>query len=39
MLDYVGFRVGRGWVVGYGMDLDGQYRELDWIGVLADDRF
>ena len=38
-LDYVGFRVERGWVVGYGMDLDGEYRELDWIGVLVDERF
>jgi len=36
-LDYVGFRVERGWVVGYGMDLDGEYRELDWIGVLVDE--
>jgi hypoxanthine phosphoribosyltransferase len=33
-LDHVGFEVGRGWVVGYGMDLDGAYRELDWLGVL-----
>jgi hypoxanthine phosphoribosyltransferase len=38
-LDYVGFSVERGWVVGYGMDLDGRYRELDWIGVLVDERF
>jgi hypoxanthine phosphoribosyltransferase len=38
-LDYVGFRVERGWVVGFGMDLDGAYRELDWIGVLVDERF
>jgi hypoxanthine phosphoribosyltransferase len=38
-LDYVGFPVERGWVVGYGMDLDGAYRELDWIGVLVDERF
>ena len=37
-LDYVGFRVERGWVVGYGMDLDGAYRELDWIGVLVEPR-
>jgi hypoxanthine phosphoribosyltransferase len=32
-LDYVGFEIGDGWVVGCGMDLDGAYRELDWIGV------
>jgi hypoxanthine phosphoribosyltransferase len=38
-LDHVGFEVARGWVVGYGMDLDGAYRELDWIGVLVDERF
>jgi hypoxanthine phosphoribosyltransferase len=38
-LDYVGFTVERGWVVGYGMDLDGAYRELDWIGVWRDERF
>jgi len=34
-LDHVGFEVARGWVVGYGMDLDGDYRELDWLGVVA----
>ena len=33
-LDHVGFEVGRGWVIGYGMDLDGKYRELDFLGVL-----
>jgi hypoxanthine phosphoribosyltransferase len=33
-LDHVGFEVGNGWIVGYGMDLDGAYRELDWLGVL-----
>jgi hypoxanthine phosphoribosyltransferase len=33
-LDHVGFEVGAGWVVGYGMDLDGAFRELDWLGVL-----
>jgi len=33
-LDHVGFEVGVGWVVGYGMDLDGAYRELDWLGVI-----
>jgi hypoxanthine phosphoribosyltransferase len=33
-LDHVGFEVARGWVVGFGMDLDGAYRELDWIGVI-----
>ena len=38
-LDYVGFQVESGWVIGYGMDVDGVFRELDWIGVLRDDRF
>ena len=38
-LDYVGFEVESGWVIGYGMDVDGEYRDLDWIGVLRDDRF
>ena len=33
-LDHVGFEVARGWVVGYGMDLDDQYRDLDWLGVV-----
>jgi hypoxanthine phosphoribosyltransferase len=33
-LDHVGFEVARGWIVGYGMDLDGDYRELDWLGVV-----
>lgn len=37
--DYVGFVVESGWVVGFGMDLDGAYRELDFIGVLRDERF
>jgi hypoxanthine phosphoribosyltransferase len=38
-LDYVGFEVERGWVVGFGMDLDGSYRELDYVGVVVDPRF
>lgn len=32
--DYVGFRVGDQFVVGYGLDLDGHYRNLPYIGVL-----
>ncbi len=32
-LDYIGFEVDDGWVVGCGMDLDGAYRDLEWIGV------
>ena len=38
-LDYVGFEVESGWVIGYGMDVDGEYRDLDWIGILREDRF
>ena len=33
-LDYVGFDVDEGWVVGFGMDLDGAYRDLDEIALL-----
>jgi len=33
-LDYVGFEVESGWVVGYGMDIDGEFRDLDEIGVI-----
>jgi hypoxanthine phosphoribosyltransferase len=36
---YAGFVVESGWVVGFGMDLDGAHRELDYIGVLRDERF
>jgi hypoxanthine phosphoribosyltransferase len=32
---YVGFEVERGWVVGFGMDLDGRYRELDDISLAV----
>lgn len=31
---YVGFEIARGWVVGFGMDLDGQHRDLDYIAVI-----
>jgi hypoxanthine phosphoribosyltransferase len=39
VLDYVGFEVESGWVIGYGMDVDGEYGDLDWIGILREDRF
>lgn len=32
-LDYVGFEVDDGWVVGFGMDLDERYRDLDHLAV------
>jgi len=38
VLDYVGFDVSDGWIVGYGMDLDGRFRELDHLAVLDEDR-
>ena len=34
-LDYVGFEVKHGWVVGFGMDLEGRYRELDNLAILG----
>ncbi len=33
-LDYVGYEVPNKFVVGYGVDFDGKYRELDYIGFL-----
>ena len=33
-LDYVGFHLDEGWVVGFGMDLDGRFRELDHLAVV-----
>jgi hypoxanthine phosphoribosyltransferase len=35
-IDYLGFEVKSGWVIGFGMDLDGAYRDLDHIAVLAE---
>ena len=35
--DYAGFEVERGWIVGFGMDVDGELRELDEIGMVIDD--
>ena len=32
--DYVGFEVGNEFVVGYGLDYNGEYRNLPLIGVL-----
>ena len=36
-LDYAGFVVERGWGVGYGMDVDGEIRDLDEIGAVSED--
>ncbi len=33
-LHYVGFEVDEGWVVGFGMDLDGKYRDLDNLAIV-----
>jgi len=33
-LRFVCFELARGWAVGFGMDLDGRYRELDHIAIL-----
>jgi hypoxanthine phosphoribosyltransferase len=32
--DYVGFEVPNEFVVGYGLDYDGKYRNLPYVGVL-----
>lgn len=34
-LDYVGFQVKHGWVVGFGMDLEGRYRDLDYLAIAT----
>lgn len=33
-IDYVGFKIGREFVVGYGIDYAGQYRNLPYIGFI-----
>lgn len=33
-LDYVGFEIPDGWVVGYGLDYDNRWRTLPYIGIL-----
>lgn len=35
--DYAGFEVEGGWIVGFGMDVDGELRELDEIGMVVED--
>jgi hypoxanthine phosphoribosyltransferase len=36
-IDYSGFQIGNVFVVGYGLDFDELYRNLPFIGALADD--
>jgi hypoxanthine phosphoribosyltransferase len=36
--DFRGFTIEDEFVVGYGLDLDGEYRNLPFIGVLAEER-
>jgi hypoxanthine phosphoribosyltransferase len=33
--DYVGFSIGRNFVIGYGLDLDGRYRNLPYVAELV----
>jgi len=35
-IDYCGFRIGREFVVGYGLDFDERYRNLPYIAVVED---
>ncbi|MEI6675040.1 MAG: hypothetical protein WCO57_07680 [Verrucomicrobiota bacterium] len=37
-VDYVGFEIGDEFVVGYGLDYMGKYRNLPFVGVLKADR-
>jgi hypoxanthine phosphoribosyltransferase len=33
-IEYIGFEIEKGWVVGVGMDLDGRFRDLDHLGIV-----
>tara|TARA_Y100000310_G_scaffold228743_1_gene231038 strand:- start:5478 stop:6020 length:543 start_codon:yes stop_codon:yes gene_type:complete len=35
-IDYLGIEIPDEFVVGYGMDFNGKYRELDYMGILED---
>jgi hypoxanthine phosphoribosyltransferase len=36
MVDYVGFSIDDKFVVGYGLDYAGQYRNLPYIAIVGD---
>ncbi|MEW6057699.1 MAG: hypoxanthine phosphoribosyltransferase [Bdellovibrionota bacterium] len=36
-IDYVGFKIAKEFVVGYGLDHGGKYRQLPYIGVIEND--
>lgn len=35
-IDYLGFEIDDKFVIGYGLDFDGKYRELPYIGIYSD---
>ena len=35
-IDYLGFDIEDKFVIGYGLDFDGRYRELPYIGVYGE---
>lgn len=37
-IDYCGFDIEDGFVVGYGIDCAQQYRQLPWIGIIEEDK-
>lgn len=37
-IDYVGFKLGKEFVVGYGLDHAGRFRHLPYVGVVENDR-
>lgn len=34
--DYVGYQIPDAFVIGYGLDYDGRYRDLPYVGVLKE---
>jgi hypoxanthine phosphoribosyltransferase len=35
-LDYVGWKIGSDFVIGYGLDVNERYRNLPYVGVLEE---